>query len=121
MTSAKTVLIVDDQDGIRKLLEEATTLLGYAADTVSSGAEALERIRSRKYQLALVDMKMPGISGLETLLEMRALDRGIKTVLMTGYGESFYMEEALKKGADGVILKPFDLEELRELFEKLLQ
>lgn len=116
----KRILIVDDQEGIRKLLAEACTILGYDAQAVSSGMEALERINEDKFQLAIVDMKMPGLSGIETIIRMRSTDRDIKTILMTGYGESFYKEETASEIADGIVLKPFDLDEIRGLLEQLL-
>lgn len=116
----KKILIVDDQEGIRKLLAEACMILGYDAQTASSGLEALERINEDKFQLAIVDMKMPGLSGIETITKMRSTDKDIKTILMTGYGESFYREETVNEIADGVVLKPFDLDEIRGLLEQLL-
>lgn len=119
MDKGKKVLIVDDQEGIRKLLAETCTLLGYDAAVVPSGKEALERVKGEKFQLAIVDMKMPGMSGLETLIKMRSIDENIKKILMTGYGESSYLDDAIKQGVDGVVLKPFDLDEIRKLLEEL--
>lgn len=116
----KKVLIVDDQEGIRKLLAEACIILGYDAQTVCTGMEALEILNKYKFQLAIVDMKMPGLSGIETIVQMKTIDEDIKTILMTGYGESFSMEENVNEIANGVVLKPFDLDEIRGLLEALL-
>lgn len=101
------------------LLAEACSMMGFYVITAPSGAEALEIIRGNRIGAAFIDMKMPGLSGLDTLLQVRQIRPELKTFLMTGYDENCLMEEAMRSGAQGVILKPFDLEEIRCLLESI--
>lgn len=110
--ATKNILVVDDQEGIRSLLAEMCSLLGYDVETASSGDEALEVAAIRNFNAALIDMKMPGLDGLETLEGLRKLDPNLKMILMTGYGEIPQMGEALNKGASKIIHKPFDLADI---------
>lgn len=113
------ILIVDDQEGIRKLLAEACSMMGYRAVTAASGEEALRIIINKDFGVAFIDMKMPGLNGLATLEQVQKIKPEIKTFLMTGYGETYLMEDALYSGARGVILKPFDLDEIKGLLESI--
>lgn len=113
------VLVVDDQEGIRKLLEETCMLLGYDVISAPSGTEAVKIAAEQKITAAVVDMKMPGLNGIETLKRLSAIDPDIKVVLMTGYGEMHLLEDALKLGACDIIRKPFDLEEIRNFLERV--
>lgn len=119
MRGSPRILVVDDQEGIRRLLEETCTILGYEAETAASGKEALEKLEERSFALILIDMKMPGLNGLETLKKILALNNSVRTVLMTGYGESYLLEEALQLGVSDIIQKPFDLNEIKDLLERL--
>jgi len=112
------VLVVDDQEGIRKLLGETCALLGYDVITAPSGIEAVKIASVHKIKVAIVDMKMPGLNGIETLKELCAIDPDIKVGLMTGYGEVCLLEDALKQGACEIIRKPFDLEEIKDFLER---
>lgn len=114
------VLIVDDQEGIRRLLVEICSMLGCKAAAAASGMESLKLIKENKFEIAFIDLKMPGLNGLETLELLQAQNPRLKGVLMTGYDETHLLEEALKKGAHSVILKPFELEEIKGLLENLM-
>lgn len=115
------VLIVDDQEGIRRLLYDACALFGYEVVMASSGTDALQVLKKEKIKVALVDMKMPGLNGLETLEEMRKIQPEITALLMTGYGESQLVEDAMQKGVLGVIKKPFDIDEIQGLLAKAME
>lgn len=119
MESGTQVLIVDDQEGIRKLLAEACAMMGYRAVTAASGTEALQIIAKDNFAVAFIDMKMPGLNGLDTLQQLHKIRPDLKSFLMTGYGETYLMEDALQSGAEGVILKPFDLDEIKELLQSI--
>jgi len=119
MDAGLQLLIVDDQEGIRKLLAEACSMMGYQVVTAPSGDEALSIIHNNSIGAAFIDMKMPGLSGIDTLLQVHQLKPQLKTFLMTGYDETCLMEDAMRSGAQGVILKPFDLEEIRCLLESI--
>lgn len=117
MEDRNKVLVVDDQEGIRKMLEETCALLGFDVMTATSGDEALQLAQSNKFKAALIDLKMPGLNGVETIQKLLALDPEIKVALMTGYGDVYMQGEALSYYACRLIRKPFELEEVREFLE----
>jgi len=114
------LLIVDDQMGVRRLISEALLEIGYAAVQASSGREALEKLKEKEYHLIILDVKMPGMSGVETLHEIRKISPDVPVVLMTAYEELDIMEEAEKLGVKHYLCKPFDLDELRTLARQLI-
>lgn len=114
------LLIVDDQAGVRRFLAEAFSEEGYRVEVASSGAEAIRKAVVRLPSLVLLDVKMPGMSGLETLEELRKIAPDIPVVMMTAYGELDIVAEAKKIGVKHYIIKPFDLGEVRYLVRLLL-
>lgn len=115
---AAKVLVVDDQEGIRKLLKEVLAELGYEAEVVSSGAEAVQAFTEGSFKLVLMDMKMPGLNGFETAERLKKISEDLKIILMTGFYDSFLLEEAKNHGADGLLNKPFNLEEIQRILEE---
>lgn len=109
----KKVLIVDDQNGIRVLLMEVFTSEGYTTFQASNGKLALEIVRNESPDLALLDMKIPGMDGLEILKHVKTIDRSIKVIMMTAYGELDMIKEATDLGAVMHFTKPFDIDEMR--------
>lgn len=121
MSKAKPiVLVIDDQPGIRRLLLEVLTEAGYEVMTAANGYEGLQRTKEQKPSLILMDMKMPGMDGLETLKEINKLGQSNKVIMMTAYGELDMVKEAQEIGAFAYITKPFDINELCELIAKHL-
>jgi len=120
--SAKTydLLIVDDQAGVRRFLAEAFSEEGYRVEVACSGGEAVRKAGARRPALVLLDIKMPGMNGLETLEELRKIAPGVPVVIMTAYGELDIVTEAKKRGVKNYINKPFDLSEVRCLVKELL-
>jgi len=108
-----TVLIVDDQNGIRVLLTEVFSSEGYRTFQASNGKLALEIVREHKPDLVLLDMKIPGMDGLEILKHIKKIDTSIKVIMMTAYGELDMIKEATESGALMHFTKPFDIDELR--------
>lgn len=111
--SLKKVLIVDDQYGIRLLLKEVFSKDNIGIYQASNGKQALEVIQHEKPDLILLDMKMPGMDGIELLRRLRGLDTRVKVIMMTAYGELDMVEEASELGASAHFTKPFDIDELR--------
>jgi two-component system, response regulator, stage 0 sporulation protein F len=107
------VLIVDDQFGIRVLLKEVFEKDGYETYDASNGKLALELIEEKKPDLILLDMKIPGMDGLEILREIRNRDLNVNVIMMTAYGELEMINEAKKLGAIAHFAKPFDIDEVR--------
>lgn len=115
------LLVVDDQAGLRRLIYEALIDEGYIIDQAANGLEALARLSKNKYRLILLDMKMPGISGLETFKEIRKLDSDVPVVMMTAYSELDMLPE-MGAGIKPIqhLSKPFDLDDLRSLVRDCL-
>jgi len=114
------ILVVDDQTGVRRLLFEVFNEEGYEVEIAVNGQEALDKIKTVMPDLILLDMKMPGMNGLETLHEMKKTNDSIPVIMMTAYGELEIVAEATKLGIKEYVTKPFDINELRETVIKLI-
>lgn len=112
------LLIVDDQNGIRILLEEVFGSEGYDTFQASNGHAALEIVSNEAPSLVLLDMKIPGMNGLEILKRVKAINKEIKVIMMTAYGELDMINEAMDNGALMHFTKPFDIDELRMAVNK---
>ena len=116
MTLAHPVLlVVDDEPGIVKLIERFARKIGFEVATAASGREALQRLGSEKAAVALVDLRMPDVDGLEVLRGIRAADPNCQVILMTGHASLETAIEAIKLGAMDYLSKPFDFDRLEEL------
>ncbi|HUS89315.1 MAG TPA: response regulator [Desulfosporosinus sp.] len=114
------ILVVDDQFGVRRLLFETFREDQHEVEMAANGAEALQLLIAFEPDLILMDMKMPGMNGLETLGQIRALDRRVDVIMMTAYGDTQNMEQAKELGILYYMAKPFDLFELRERVREIL-
>ncbi|WP_059104162.1 response regulator [Shouchella shacheensis] len=114
------VLIVDDQYGIRVLLNEVLQKDGYVLYQAANGEEALEVQESEKISMVLLDMKIPGMDGIEILKRMKQNDPDIKVIMMTAYGELNLINEALEHGALTHFSKPFDIDDVRGVIRRYL-
>lgn len=108
------LLIVDDQNGIRVLLTEVFNSEGYDTFQASNGKSAIEIVKAESPDLVLLDMKIPGMDGLEILKHIKAINPDIKIIMMTAYGELDMIKEATDLGALMHFTKPFDIDELRQ-------
>ena len=106
------VLVVDDEPYIRELIERCLELEGYSCDTAASGDEALSLLAGGGYQLLVSDIHMPGMSGMELLATVRARFPDLAVLMVTGVDDRTVAIQALKLGAYGYLIKPFDLNEL---------
>lgn len=111
------VLIVDDQFGIRILLNEILEKEGYKTFQAANGLEALALLKEEP-DLVLLDMKIPGMDGIEILRRMREEEIEIKVIIMTAYGELGMIQEAESLGALTHIAKPFDIQDIRNLVKE---
>ncbi|HTW23407.1 MAG TPA: response regulator transcription factor, partial [Candidatus Baltobacteraceae bacterium] len=110
MTSAK-ILVVDDEPQIRRVLRTTLTSQGYSVAEARTGDEALEEIRHERPDLILLDVNMPGRSGLETCSEIRSTS-DIPIIMLTVRNSERDKVQALDAGADDYVVKPFGVEEL---------
>ncbi len=112
-TDALRVLVVDDEQDIREGSERILSRIGFQVSTASRGEEGLERLTQDRADIVLLDLKMPGIDGMEVLGRIRDLDESILVIVITGYATVDTAIEAMKKGAYDFIPKPFEPEQLR--------
>lgn len=117
----KKLLIVDDQNGIRILLMEVFSSEGYETYQASNGKLALEIVRNVSPDLVLLDMKIPGMDGLDILKHIKSIDASIKVIMMTAYEELDMIKEATDLGAIMHFTKPFDIDELRQAVNQQLR
>jgi len=115
------VLIVDDQFGIRTLLNEVLQKEGYEIFQAANGLQALSVTEQYAPDLVLLDMKIPGMDGLEILKKMKEINSDIKVIIMTAYGELDLIEQTKKLGALAHFSKPFDIEEIRSAVKNYLR
>ncbi|MGI6119732.1 MAG: response regulator [Desulfosporosinus sp.] len=114
------ILVVDDQLGVRRLLYEAFREDQHEVEMAANGVEALQLLTSFEPDLILMDMKMPGMNGIETLEKIREIDRHVGVIMMTAYGDTQNMGQAKDLGILHYLGKPFDLFELKEKVNKIL-
>jgi len=114
----KTVLVVDDEEIIRDFFTRS--LKGYRVLTAQSGEEALQIIRQDRPDLVLLDIKMPGIDGIETLRQIKQVDPGIVVIMLSAYETLQTNLEAARLGAYSSMAKPFDLSEMKPLMQQAL-
>jgi DNA-binding NtrC family response regulator len=118
--SDRSVLIVDDEKNIRLTLALALEKLNIPVDTAINGEEALQKLAEKSYALMLLDLRMPGIDGLEVLKRVPQIRPEVKVVIITAWGAIEATVEAMKLGAVDFLEKPFDAQDVRELVSSLL-
>ncbi|MEH7352198.1 response regulator [Neobacillus drentensis] len=112
------ILIVDDQFGIRILLNEVFQKEGYQTFQAANGIQALDIVTKHDPDLVLLDMKIPGMDGIEILKRMKVIDPDIRVIIMTAYGELDMIQEAKDLGAITHFAKPFDIDDIRAAVRK---
>ena len=111
------VLIVDDDEDFAQSLAEVIEDYGHPVKIAHSGEEAVENFRAHRFDITLMDMKLPGMSGVESFAEFRKLSPDAKVVMMTGYSVEDLIRQAQDEGALAVFQKPIDLDALMKFIE----
>jgi DNA-binding NtrC family response regulator len=109
------LLIVEDRDSLRRMLERALGAEGYRVESAADGEEGVRRVADAAYDLVLTDLKLPGRSGLEVLAASRAAQPDTPVVVLTGYGTVAAAVEAMKLGAHDFLEKPVEIDDLFRL------
>ena len=117
--SLNKILVADDEESMRWVLSKALKRKGFSVDLAKDGDEALRMIQSSHYDMAILDIKMPGLSGLELLDQVRELKKELLVVIMTAEASMKNAVEAMKRGAYDYITKPFDLDVIDAIIEKI--
>ena len=116
------ILIAEDEESIRFVLSRALTGEGYSVDSFPEGRPALEALRGGGYDLAIVDIRLPDVSGLDLLTEAHQKDRlDVPVLVMTAESTMANAIEAMKRGAFDYVTKPFDIEEIKVLVGRALE
>jgi DNA-binding NtrC family response regulator len=121
MDKQSKILIVDDEKIVRESLFHWFEMENYYVDTAEDGETALKKYSKEKFDLFLVDMKMPGMSGLDLLLKIKSIDNNAIVILITAYSSVPTAITALKNGAYDYITKPVDPDELAHLVKNALE
>jgi len=115
------ILAIDDEANIRHLIENEFKLEDFEVATAPSGEEGLRMFEDHPYDVVLLDLKLPKISGLETLKQLKRKSPGVEVIMITGYGDIQSAVESIKLGARDFITKPFKLTELLLLVRTAIQ
>ena len=114
----KKILVVDDEENIRFLYQEELEEEGYTVDVAAHGQEALEKLNAFQPDLVTLDIRMPGMDGVETLRKIREAQRDLPVILCSAYGE--YKQDLTTWASDAYVIKTSDLTELKGTIRTLL-
>jgi DNA-binding NtrC family response regulator len=121
MSTRASVLVIDDEPGIREMLAYELSQDGFDVEMAENGLAAVEAVKRRKFDLAITDLRMPGMDGVATVEALRLLDPKIEVIVATGYASVETAVACMKRGAYDYIQKPFDLPELKLLLDRAAQ
>jgi len=112
------ILVVDDDKNQRNMLAFALRDRGYEVAAVDSGAQALELAKGKVFDAAVCDIMMPGVNGVDTLKQLKALQPRLPVIMATAYATNALASASMKNGAFGYIAKPYELKELFAILER---
>jgi len=119
MPDTKNILVVNDEQAIRQILANMLKDRGYNVFMAEDGYKAIEKVKEISFAITFLDIRMPGIDGVQTLKEIKKISPQTKVIMMTGYADKNLEKEAIKQGAYTVIYKPFDRKKVMAIVEKL--
>ncbi len=115
------ILVVDDDESIREVLKAILEDEGYTVESVDTAKKAIQKTKRKIYNLALIDIRLPDMEGIELLTKMSDTTPKMRKVIITGYPTLQNAVEAVNKGADVYIVKPFDMEKVLETIKEQLK
>ena len=115
------VLVVEDEVDFRDTLEVVLALEGLVVTAVGDGAAAIAAARRCRFDLVITDLRMPGMSGIDTIAALKQIDPEVPVIVATGYASDEIAEECAARGAGHVLRKPFELKELVDLVLRALR
>jgi len=113
------ILLVEDEEHIRLLFKEELEEEGYAIDLASNGVEALEKVKAQRFGLVVLDIKMPGMDGIQTLNEIKKIDKDQPVILCSAYGE--FKQDFSSWVSDAYVVKSADTRELKDTIRKIVE
>ena len=120
MADKSRVLVVDDEEALRTVLGSELSGEGYEVNTASDGDEAISMVQNKKFDLLLLDIKMPKVDGFEVLKFVKKNFPAIKVIMLTGFADLKNAIESKKLGAEDFVSKPYDLVDLLTTIERVL-
>ncbi len=120
MADKSRILVVDDEDALRMVLSSELSSSGYEVATASDGDEAITVIQNKKFDLVLLDIKMPKVDGFEVLKFIKKNYPAVKVIMLTGFADLKNAIESKKHGAEDFVSKPYDLVDLLTTIERVL-
>lgn len=121
MEGKASILIVDDDEGMCETLSDVMEDKGYNTSIALDGHGAVEKVREMDFDVVLMDIRMPGMNGVETFKQIKGIQPETAVVIMTAYAVEDLIGEALREGVYGVLHKPFDMERVLDLIESVKQ
>ena len=118
--STASILIVDDDLNLRKMLAFVLTKEGYRVEEAVNGVDALKKLKGRNFDLVISDIRMPDLNGIELLKKIKSHEQDLPVIMITAYATTNDAIEAMKLGAEDYIMKPFSLDELKIIINKSL-
>jgi DNA-binding NtrC family response regulator len=115
------ILVIDDDENVRKKMKTILTKKGYAVDLASSGNEAINRAKKTAYNVALIDIRLPDMEGVELLTKMRETIPKTRKIMITGYPTMQNAVTALNSKADAYLIKPVDIIKLLGIIQEQIQ
>lgn len=112
------ILVVDDEEMMRNLLKKILAKEGYKIEVANDGLDALEKLRVSEFDMMISDIQMPRLNGFELLQKVKKEYPSMSVVIMTAYGDSFTVKDALLLGADEYVTKPFKSFEINLIVER---
>lgn len=120
MAEKNRILVVDDEDTLRTVLSQELKSEGYDVETAADGLLALDAIKQNKFDLVLLDIKMPNMDGFEVLKYIKQNHQDLKIIMLTGFADLKNAIESKKLGAEDFVSKPYDLVDLLTTIERVL-
>ena len=120
MNKKKQVLVVDDDIDILNVLNDFLTDEGHAVIIVNNGEEAVNKVKEHKIDLAVLDISMPKMTGIEALIRIKEIQPALTAIMITAFRNPEIIKDALNAGALDCVFKPFDLKDLRHAVHKAL-
>ena len=115
------ILLIDDEIEFTSTLAERLELRGFDAKTTDNGESGIELIRNELFDIAIIDLMMPGISGLETLKQVKTFNTKLPVILLAGHGSTKEGMEGIRIGAVDYLMKPLDINDLLEKIRDILK
>jgi DNA-binding NtrC family response regulator len=120
MADKRKILVVDDEDALRTVLSAELNSEGYDVVTAADGLEAVTELGKKKFDLVLLDIKMPNMNGFEVLKVIKEKHAGTKVIMLTGFADLKNAIESKKLGAEDFVSKPYDLVDLLTTIDRVM-